>query len=87
MRSRRIERVRVDAALTQRLQHRVAGQERDLALGRRAAQQHGNLSEVSRHVSSSRRASLSRCGDAEHPHLGLERDAGVAATTRRAHAQ
>ena len=44
----RIERMRVDAALAQRVQHGVAGQQRDLALGRRAAEQHGDLAEIVR---------------------------------------
>ncbi len=42
---RRVERVRIDALLAERLQHRVAGQERDLALGARPAHQHGDFAE------------------------------------------
>ncbi len=56
---RRIERVRVDAAFAQRLQHRVARQQRDLALGRRAAHQHCHLAEVSGMCRHQRRASPS----------------------------
>src|SRR6185295_586260 len=41
-----IERVGVDAFRTQRLEHHAAAFEGDLALGRLAAQQHGNLAEL-----------------------------------------
>jgi hypothetical protein len=38
-------RMRIDAFLDERFQHRVARKERDFALGRRAAHQHGDLAE------------------------------------------
>ena len=44
----RIERVRIDAALLQRLQAGVAGDQRDLALARGAAEQHGDAAELAR---------------------------------------
>ena len=44
----RIERMRVDAALQQRRQAGVAGLQRDLALARGAAEQHGNAAELLR---------------------------------------
>ncbi|GAO24974.1 1-phosphofructokinase [Alicycliphilus sp. B1] len=42
---RGIERMGIDAARAQRLQHAAAGHERDLALGRIAAHEHGHLAQ------------------------------------------
>src|SRR5207248_5505376 len=42
----RIEWIRVDAFLAQRAEHGIAGQERNFALRRRTAHQHGDFSEV-----------------------------------------
>ena len=67
----RIEGVRIDALLDERRQHGVAGQERDLALRRRAAHQHGDLC---------RSPLIARL--THDLHLGLEVDPGALAHDR-----
>ena len=70
------------------VEHRVAGQQRDLALGGRPAQQDGDLAE---------RSGVARCHRfvagscvmrfAEHAHFRFERDAGLRRARRRARAR
>ncbi len=71
-----IERMRIDTLLAQRAQHAVAGHERNLALRRRSAQQHGHLAELrTAHLAS---PTIRTSGSSSTPVLRAHRFAHVA---------
>ena len=82
-----VERVRVHALLDERRQHRVARQERDLALRRRPAHQHGDLAEFAHARLRGRGGRASVAQLADHLHFGLEIDAGPARAPSRERAR
>ncbi len=56
-----VDRVRIDAARTQRVEHVAAGIQRHLALGAGAAHQHGDAAEAGRIVEPERRRATGSC--------------------------